>query len=291
MTRGLVFPLRYWMTIMRNSLFYGFVVFGLLIGSSGMGTGAEAAVPNQAAVVKTNGAGAKLPGTLARPSQLRPSVIYVTDFHLDPTQVEERKKLVGREDGGIARGRGPFREKLTGAKESDPEAEARKLVSALTDSIIKHLNSEGLHAERLADVSVGYSPSQSGSKMQIAPSAAKLPKQGWLLAGWFEQVEEGKAAVSATVGFGAGSGHASADVAVSDLASDPAQAFLVMGSGSRAKHMPGGIVTKNPYVMAAKFVINKRQGMEKEVKNLGVQIAKSLKEYIDELGKTGSGTK
>jgi hypothetical protein len=272
-------------------MFYGFVVLGFLLGSPVVGAGAEAPISSGDVVAETNRASAKIPGKVARPSQLRPSVIYVTDFHLDPTQVEERKKLVGREDGGIVRGRGPLGGRLTGAKESDPEAEARKLVSALTDSIVKHLNSEGLRAERLANVSVGYSPSQGGSKMQIVPSASKLPKQGWLLAGWFEQVEEGKAGVKATVGFGAGSGHASADVAVSDLASDPAQAFLVMGSGSRTKHMPGGVVTKNPYVMAAKFVINKRQGMEKDVKNLGAQIAKSLKDYVDELGKTGTGTK
>jgi hypothetical protein len=71
-------------------------------------------------------------------------------------------------------------------------------------------------------------------------------------------------------------------VVVSDLASDPAQAFLVMRSGSRAKKAPGGLVTMNPYVMAAKFVINKRQGMEKEVKSLGQQIAKSLAEYINQ---------
>jgi len=46
--------------------------------------------------------------------------------------------------------------------------------------------------------------------------------------------------------------------------------------------MPGGLVTMNPYVMAAKFVMNKRNGTEKDVKSLGAEIAKSLCQYIQQ---------
>jgi hypothetical protein len=142
------------------------------------------------------------------------------------------------------------------------------------------LRSQGLRAEPLPNVAADYGPEQVTGKLQFQPNAAPLPKEGWLVTGWFEKVEEGHAAIEATVGFGKGTGQATADVAVSDLAQDPAQMFLVVGSGSRAKKMPGGLATMNPYVMAAKFVIAKRQGMEKDVKNLGTQIAKSLVEYI-----------
>jgi len=57
---------------------------------------------------------------------------------------------------------------------------------------------------------------------------------------------------------------------------------MVMGSGSRAKKMPGGLIMMNPYVMAAKFVIDKRHGTEKDVKSLGAEIVKGVVAYINQ---------
>ena len=231
--------------------------------------------PSQVAGPGTTGQVVKAQPATAVPSLPRPSVIYVTDFHLDPSQIEQSKKLLGGQREGSPGGR------LGQRRNKGPEEEAPTLVRVLSDSIIKHLKSEGLRAEFLPNVSANYMPDQASGRIRFLPGSSSLPKEGWLVTGWFEKVEKGNAAVEATVGFGKGSGSATADVVVSDLARDPAQPLLVMGSGSRAKKMPGGLVTMNPYVMAAKFVMNKRQGTEKEVKSLGTEIAKSLVQYIN----------
>lgn len=219
--------------------------------------------------------------TTARPSPSSPSVIYVTDFQLDPSQIQHSERSLGA-SGGLLGGRRPLSGGPGLQKPKEPADERQQLVSVLAEAIVKQLERDGLRAERLPDLSTEYRPDQAEGKLQIPHGRSALPTSGWMLTGWFERVEEGNAAVEATVGFGKGSGHATADVAISDLAVDATQPFLVMGSGSRAKKSPGGLVTLNPYVMAAKFVISKRQGMEKDVQSLGKQIAKGVVEYISQ---------
>ena len=150
----------------------------------------------------------------------------------------------------------------------------------LTDAIIKRLRNSGLNAEYLPNVQAQYVPPETDGRIQFAPGTPPLPAAGWLVTGWFEEVEEGKAAVQATVGFGAGSGKAEAAVALSDLATDAGQPFMVLGSGSRTRRMAGGLVTKNPYVMAAKFVLDRRNGTEKDIRSLGANIANGIINYL-----------
>ncbi|HPA21534.1 MAG TPA: DUF4410 domain-containing protein [Verrucomicrobiae bacterium] len=203
----------------------------------------------------------------------RPTVIYVTDFHLDPAQIESKGPLGGERKGILGRRRGILRN-------NDPEDKSREFVGILADAIIKHLRSAGLNAEYLPNVQAEYIPPETGGRLRFVPGTPPLPGVGWLVTGWFEEVKEGAAAVEATVGFGAGSGKAEAAVAVSDLARDAGQPFIVLGSGSRTRRMPGGLIAKNPYVMAAKFVMDRRNGTEKDIKSLGTNIAKNLVEYI-----------
>lgn len=202
-----------------------------------------------------------------------PSVIYVADFCLDATQIEQ-KTMLGVERPGLLANRPHL------LHSNDPDAKSQKLTNVLSDSIVKHLKSKGLTAEYLPSV-LPDCKSEAVGLMQFAPGSVPLPKAGWLVLGWFEKVEEGQAAVEATVGFGAGAGKAQADVAVADLAHNSGQPFLILGSGSRTRRMPGGVVTLNPYVIAAKFVIERRKGTEKDVKNLGTAIAKSIVQYIE----------
>jgi hypothetical protein len=195
----------------------------------------------------------------------RPAVIYVTDFHLDPSQIKHTGLLGG--PPLLPRGKGTPRE-------------AASLVRVLSDSIVRDLKKAGLRAERLRDVRADYCPVQTKGRIQFAAGNASLPKEGWLVAGWFEELREGESAVSATVGFGAGAGKAQADVAVSDLGRDPGAPFMVIGSGSRVRRMPGGLLTMNPYVMAGKFVFDKATSTEGEMRTLGADVARSLVSYI-----------
>jgi Domain of unknown function (DUF4410) len=198
----------------------------------------------------------------------RPSVIFVTDFHLDASQIEHKGVLGG--DRPRLLGRGPLQ------RNQDPADKAVSLVHILSDSIVKDLRKAGLRAEHLPEVRAEYYPGQTDGRIQFAAGTPPLPKEGWLVTGWFEEVKEGQAAVQATVGFGAGSGKAEADVVVSDLGRDASVPIMVMGSGSRSRKMPGGLVMMNPYVMAAKFVMDKRNGTEKDIKSLGAEITKNL---------------
>ncbi len=260
MKRSLRYSLRHW------------IASAILFALSGLaGFAAEKTISDLAVSGDKDQAITTPPTTAA--SLPRPSVIYVTDFHMDATQIEQKKLLDGQREG--IRGRRPH------LRSNDPVEKGRELVHVLSDSIVKHLKDKGLRAESLPNVHAEYVSSQGGGQIQFTPGGSSLPKEGWLMAGWFEKVEEGRAAVEATVGFGAGSGKVEVEVMVSDLAGDPGQPFLVMGSGNRTKKMPGGLVTMNPYVMAAKFVLDRRQGTEKDVKNLGAEIAKSLIQYID----------
>lgn len=207
----------------------------------------------------------------------RPPVIYITDFHLEPTQIESRG-LLGRERPHILGGR------LGILRRDEPEDRSGEFVGMLRDAIIKRLGSAGLNAQYLPNIQAEYVPPQTGGVIQFAPGMAPLPRAGWLVTGWFEEIKEGQAAVQATVGFGAGSGKAEAAVAVSDLAADPAQPLVVLGSGSRTRRMPGGLITKNPYVMAAKFVLDRRRGTEKDIKSLGTNIANGIINYLKKPG-------
>ncbi len=251
------------------------VVLLLMVPGSGVGlaenTGRDPAVGLSKSTNQTTGAG--ITNTMRAPA--RPSVIYITDFRLDAPQVEQQKRI------GSGKARGPLGVNPLHRLDKDPEDEARQLVRVLSDAIIKQLKHDGFHAVALTNVAAEYQPGEAGGRLQFQPGSLPLPKDGWLVCGWFEKVQEGNSAVEATVGFGKGQGSATADVAVTDLAKGPAQPFLVMGSGSRAKKAPGGLLMMNPYVMAAKFVVSKRQGAEKEVRSLGVQIAQSLVRFIE----------
>ncbi|MFA5189172.1 MAG: DUF4410 domain-containing protein [Verrucomicrobiia bacterium] len=211
----------------------------------------------------------------ATPAAQRPSIIFVTDFHLDASQIKH-KGLLGGERQGLLGGRRPLQHN------SDPADKATSLAHMLSNTIVTGLRKAGFRSEYLQEIHTVYYPGQSDSRIQFAASNAPLPREGWLLTGWFEEIQEGQSAVKATVGFGAGAGKAEADIAVSDLARDPSLPIMVMGSGNRAKKMPGGLIMMNPYVMAAKFVIDKRHGTEKDVKSLGAEIVKGVVAYINQ---------
>jgi uncharacterized protein DUF4410 len=113
------------------------------------------------------------------------------------------------------------------------------------------------------------------------PPGASLPQDGWLIRGHFVKVEEGNAAASAVVGFGMGAPHLEVVGDVSDLRTDPPVSFLTFGGTNKTRRMPGGIITKNPYVIAAKFVLAKG-ATERDVKQLATQMAGEIVTSLQE---------
>lgn len=208
-----------------------------------------------------------------------PKIIYVTDFYLPPGMIEHSPTLpekVGLGGGPLSR----VRQNAQAMRGEDPEAKAQKLIWTLGETITRGLNKAGYTAE--------HHPSVVGPQSNFFPSDASLPADGWVLGGWFERVMEGNRAQEAAVGLGAGSGKISIEVFVSDLGNNPGQPFLWMGSQNGQKHTPGGLIMKNSYAMAAKFIISRGE-TERDVKAMGSAIVKNLVKYIQK--DTGSKAK
>jgi len=216
-------------------------------------------------VVKTTGTGNRA-GTNA------PSIIYVTDFYLPPEMIQQAQTLaerLGVGGGGIA----GLRQEFRSIRGDDPVDKAKELVKILGQTIASDLNKAGYSAQ--------YRPNKSGLRQEFFPADADLPKKGWLMGGWFEQVQEPNRAEEAAVGFGAGSGKVSIQVVVSDLATNPREPFLFIGTQNGQERMPGGIIARNPYAMAAKFVLERGQ-TERDVRAMGSAIAKTLVQYLQD---------
>lgn len=197
-----------------------------------------------------------------------PKTIYVADFALESEHVD-----TDQGNRGVLPGR---RLKKLGQQlpepmvHSNPAEQARKIINTMSQSLVKDLKEKGFIAQRL--------PS----------SQTVLPREGWLLQGVFTEVDQGNRIKRAVIGFGRGATRMQAQVAVSNLASEnPKVPFIVFGTVKSPKKMPGAVATMNPYVAAAKFVMEKNAS-EKDVRKTAEQIvnqilkhAQSFKEQVD----------
>jgi hypothetical protein len=143
---------------------------------------------------------------------------------------------------------------LTG---NDPASKAHALIEQMARSLVSDLNNAGFPAERLR-------------------AAGSLPGEGWLLRGIFTEADSGNTMRQAVIGFGAGASDMEVHVLVSDLAAaNPTEAFLVLGSASDPSRLPGAVVTKNPYMVAAKFVMGKN-GAKHDAEHIAQAITEAL---------------
>ena len=188
---------------------------------------------------------AALPSTPARR-------VYVQDFALDAEATEPKTGLLGRPR--------LFRE-LTG---EDPAAHARRIVDEMASSLVKDLNAGGIPAERHS-------------------AGGALPRDGWLVRGAFTEADSGNTMRRAVIGFGSGKTEMEVQVGVSDLASpQPTESFLVFGTVTDPSRLPGGVVTRNPYVVAAKFVLEKG-APQRDVQHTAKTIADELVKFRDQV--------
>ncbi|MFA6163675.1 MAG: DUF4410 domain-containing protein [Methylobacter sp.] len=189
------------------------------------------------------------------PAEL-PRTVYVYDFALDVQHFEGDEGV-----GGILSNRrlGQLGQRLPHPMASqDPVEQTRKIIDTMSQSLIKNLRDKGLIAERL-----------SGTQ-------AALPHDGWLLQGIFTEVDEGNRIKRAVIGFGRGATSMNVQVGVSDLTSaQPKTPFIVFGTIKDPKKMPGSVVTINPYVAAAKFVMEKN-ATEKDIQKTAEQIVDEI---------------
>ncbi len=176
------------------------------------------------------------------------TVIYVSDFELDSENFQ------ADQTGQRARQRprivnGPLRQS------KDPATQAQDLVSLMSTDIVKDLTKAHYKAQRLAPGDVH-------------------PLEGVWVHGVFTELNEGNRMRRAVIGFGTGEAKMDLYVTMNDL-SRPERALYTSAASGESGKKPGAAITMNPYVAAAKFVMEKN-APEKTVKKTAGDISKDI---------------
>lgn len=196
-----------------------------------------------------------------------PRQVYVADFQLDASDFQGdqgvRGMLPPRAQQGVL---GQVGERLPHRfATDDPAARAREIIAEMATALVAALREKGLSAERLGTAN------------------GELPADGWLLQGVFTEVGEGNRFKRAIIGFGQGASTMEAQVGISDLASPyPREPFMLFGTVKDPSKLPGAAVTMNPYVAAAKFVMEKN-ATGKDIQKTATQIVAEVLKYEDRI--------
>lgn len=191
-----------------------------------------------------------------------PSKIYVQDFSLDVSDLKTDSGVGGLADqvsgsNGIL---GRLSQRMSrGSISGSAEAQVPQIITALSDALVSGFRKKGIPAER------------------VTQGTAGAFHDGWLVKGRFVDVDEGNRAQRAAVGFGIGATQMDAQVDVTDLGGkNPDQPFLIFGTNKEAGMKPGGF---NPYVMAAKFHLEKKATVEDIQKTADEIVGEILKPH------------
>ncbi|HEY0791213.1 MAG TPA: DUF4410 domain-containing protein [Chthoniobacterales bacterium] len=198
---------------------------------------------------RSSGAQVDRQQTLAHIPSGRPTAVYVTDFDLESPPASG--------NDGLLPGGGPVRGAIGRLKQgAGVTGKSSDIVDLMADSLVRDLNQGGLTASRLA-------------------SRAPVPRSGWVVRGIFTQADQGNRLRRATIGFGAGGTNLQVLVNVADLQHGRPEPFYQLETSASSRKTPGAIVTKNPYVAAAKFVMSKRD-LPKNVKKTAQLVAAQI---------------
>lgn len=200
--------------------------------------------------------GAKVTGTSAvAASAAAPTTVYVADFDLEAGQVQQSGpgSLINRVRPGII-GSGPLGIART------PEQQARDLVDLMANSIVDDLHKDGIAAERMAP-------------------GVPLPVSGWLVRGVFLQVDAGNRVRRAALGFGAGATDLQAATSIDRLGAATPQPLYTVDTNAQSGKLPGAVVTLNPYVAAARFVMAGKD-LDRNAKDTAAKIADQVKTRV-----------
>lgn len=184
-----------------------------------------------------------------------PTAVYVADFDLDTGQVQQSGpgSLINRMRPGII-GSGPLGIART------PEQQARDLVDLMANTIVDDLHKDGIAAERLAP-------------------GVPLPATGWLVRGVFLQVDAGNRLRRAALGFGAGATDLQVASTIDQLSASAPQPLYAVDTNAQSGKLPGAVVTLNPYVAAARFVMAGKD-LDRNAKDTAGKIADQVKTRV-----------
>ncbi|SKA16026.1 protein of unknown function [Enhydrobacter aerosaccus] len=174
----------------------------------------------------------------------RPPAVHVVDFDLPGDAVKSQS----------LRAVLPLHTRLEQAK-------AQSLVDKLSRSIVDNLQKKGIAADRVT----GNQP---------------LPPGGWLVRGVFTTVDEGNRLARAAIGFGVGATDVEVSASIERLSpADAPTPLYRLQTDARSGKMPGAAVTLNPYVAAAKFVLDGRD-LDRSVSETAQKIADEISRQV-----------
>lgn len=184
------------------------------------------------------------------------TVIYISDFELDAQNVTvDKGGVVGQNRPGVL-------ERPRKKAQQDPEAQAKKLTKVMAEQLVADLQKAGFKAQHLA-------------------AAEDQPSSGAWVHGVFTEVDEGSRIHRAVIGFGSGQATMNLYVTLTDLA-NRSKPLYTISQEDASKDKMGAVITMNPYVAAAKFVMEKN-APEKMVKKtageVSAQIISQMKQY------------
>ncbi len=198
--------------------------------------------------------------TAAPPAQKTPfvfspadTVIYVSDFELDAENFQADQGHSKVRPGII---QGPRH------RDQDPATQAKKTVDLMASSIVKDLQKAGFKAQGIGNTDA-------------------RPSTGVWVHGVFTELDEGNRRRRAVIGFGAGEAKMDLYVTMHDLAR-PEQPLYTDTESGNSGNKPGAVITMNPYVAAAKFVMEKNapdKTVKKTANEISDDIIKHLKEH------------
>lgn len=192
--------------------------------------------------------------------------IYVSDFALEAERLAADQGVLGVLPGRRLEKFAQRRPRPMA--HPNPEERARAIIDTMSRSLIESFKDKGFVAQRL--------PS----------SPSVLPREGWLLQGVFTEMDKGNRIKQATIGFGCGVTRMEVQVAVSNLAGEnPKAPFIVFGTVKSPKKMPGAVVTLNPYVAAAKFIVEKNapeNAIQKTAEQIAGEILKHAQKFKEQ---------
>jgi hypothetical protein len=186
-----------------------------------------------------------------------PKMVYVMDFELNATDIHSDAGLLNsqREHSG------PLRAALSELRhQKDPAVRSKELVDLMSKSLLEELSKRNLNASRLG-------------------AAEAMPVEGLLVRGVFVHVEEGNRLRRAAIGFGSGESGLQIVVSVDDLAQGSPKPLYELDTRAESGKMPGAVITLNPYVAAAKFVLSGRD-LDRNIAKIASKIADNIAERI-----------
>jgi hypothetical protein len=200
------------------------------------------------ASIPANGRGAEVvsQADLATLPPGRATIVYVQDFKVEKESSSNDQQALG---GGRARA-------LIDQVKSATGMQSSQVVDLMASSLVSDLNRGGVKAQRLG-------------------TGQPLPKDGWLVRGVFTQIDQGSRVLRAEVGFGAGSTDLAVLVNVADLQKGKPESFYKLEAQAGSRKLPGAVVTRNPYVAAAKFVMSRRD-LPKNIRQTAQTVADQI---------------